>query len=256
MARGYPLGGLSLRSHACRGANHRCNRNNSSDCHVVPPWLGPLPAGSQVKQARSMLRNQKIHRTRGPTSCCGFAAPVSSGAYALSVACPLWVISGHMQCKRAYPLHIRKRTSSHSVGCNSSNDVVAVGRRCDRYSGALPLMQPPHAREGQPAPGENANDGLDTRHARIGARAPVRHKMAARHGRAGTESFRRALAARDAARGAPTRPENSGAAPWPRCSPELFVHAIDVLRGPSGRAERKRVEPQGAARPDTSATSH
>jgi hypothetical protein len=62
--------------------------------------------------------------------------------------------------------------------------------------------------------------------------------MAARHGRAGTESFRRALAARDAARGAPTRPENSGAAPWPRCSPELFVHAIDVLRGPSGRAER------------------
>jgi hypothetical protein len=54
------LGGFGLRSHANRGANYRCNRNYSTNCHVVPPWLGPLPPGSQVKQAGSMLRNKKI----------------------------------------------------------------------------------------------------------------------------------------------------------------------------------------------------
>jgi hypothetical protein len=64
---GLPLGGLGLRSHANRGANHCCNRNYSTDCHVVPPWLGPLPAGSQVKQAGSRLRNQKIIPDRGST---------------------------------------------------------------------------------------------------------------------------------------------------------------------------------------------
>jgi hypothetical protein len=37
--RNFPLGGLSLRSHAYSGADHRCNRNYSSDSHVVPPWL-------------------------------------------------------------------------------------------------------------------------------------------------------------------------------------------------------------------------
>jgi hypothetical protein len=57
VACGFPLGGVSLRSCAHRGADHRCNRNNSSDCHVVPPWLGPL-AGTQVKQAGSLLRNR------------------------------------------------------------------------------------------------------------------------------------------------------------------------------------------------------
>jgi hypothetical protein len=32
----FPLGGLGLRSHTHRGADHRCDRNYSSDCHVVP----------------------------------------------------------------------------------------------------------------------------------------------------------------------------------------------------------------------------
>jgi len=58
--RNFPLGGLSLRSHAYSGADHRCNRNYSSDSHVVPVVRGPLPAGSQIKQAGSMLRNQTI----------------------------------------------------------------------------------------------------------------------------------------------------------------------------------------------------
>ena len=37
---------------------------------MLSPWLGPPPAGSQVKQAGSMLRKQKLHRTRGPTTLC------------------------------------------------------------------------------------------------------------------------------------------------------------------------------------------
>ena len=56
---GFPFRGLGLRSHARRRADHHRNRNYSSDCHIVPPWLGPFRAGSQIKQAASMLRNQK-----------------------------------------------------------------------------------------------------------------------------------------------------------------------------------------------------
>jgi hypothetical protein len=43
---------------------------------MLSPWLGPLPAGSQVKQAGSMLHNQKI-------------SPDARSNYALSVVRPL-----------------------------------------------------------------------------------------------------------------------------------------------------------------------
>jgi hypothetical protein len=76
----FPLGGLGLRSHANRGANHRCNRNYSTYCHVVAPWLDPLPAGSQVKQVGSMLRNPKITAEHEVVQL-------------RFVACPLWVAS-------------------------------------------------------------------------------------------------------------------------------------------------------------------
>src|SRR4030095_13692937 len=46
---GLSLGGLGLRSHANCGANHRCNHNYSSDCHVVPPLFGRLPASLEIK---------------------------------------------------------------------------------------------------------------------------------------------------------------------------------------------------------------
>jgi hypothetical protein len=99
---GFPLGGLGLRSHANRGVNHCCNRNYSTDCHVVPPWLGPLPAGSQVKQAGLMLRNQKITRD-------------ARSNYALSVACPLWVKSRHDALNLGCPLYPRK--ADIGLGC-------------------------------------------------------------------------------------------------------------------------------------------
>jgi hypothetical protein len=35
--RDFPLCRLSLHSHAHRGADRRCDRNYSSNCHVVPP---------------------------------------------------------------------------------------------------------------------------------------------------------------------------------------------------------------------------
>ena len=69
---GLLLGGLGLRSHTNRGANHRSNRNCSTDCHVVPPWLGPLPTGSQVKQVRSMLCNRsRLPLASLPAHCAG-----------------------------------------------------------------------------------------------------------------------------------------------------------------------------------------
>src|SRR5262245_42902564 len=58
---------------------------------LSPRGLGPLPAGSQIKQKGSMLRNQKN-------------TPDARSNYALSVACPLWVKSRHMQCNSSCPL--------------------------------------------------------------------------------------------------------------------------------------------------------
>jgi len=93
--RDFPLGGLGLRSHARRGADHRCDRNYSKHCHVVPPLFGRLPASLEIKQAGSMLRN----RSKLPLLRCPRTIP----RLRLLVACPLWVKSRHSHCNR----HVR-----------------------------------------------------------------------------------------------------------------------------------------------------
>src|SRR5262245_42902562 len=62
--RAFPLGGFGLRSHANRGANHRRNRNCSSDRHVVPPWFGPASGGLTNQTKRIDVAQPKKHTGR------------------------------------------------------------------------------------------------------------------------------------------------------------------------------------------------
>jgi len=61
--RAFPLGGLGLRSHANRGANHRCHRNCSSDCHVVP-LVGLASGGLTSKTGRIDVAQPKNYTGR------------------------------------------------------------------------------------------------------------------------------------------------------------------------------------------------
>jgi len=48
-----------------------------------------------------------------------FASMVSAEISLLKGACPLWVISGLMQCKTACPLYPRKRTCAVQLGMSA-----------------------------------------------------------------------------------------------------------------------------------------
>ena len=78
---GLSLGGLGLRSHANCGANHRCNRNCSSDCHVAPfVWSASGKFKNKNRQGRCCATVPDYRWLRCPHISC---------AYALLVACPL-----------------------------------------------------------------------------------------------------------------------------------------------------------------------
>ena len=66
-----------------------------------PVVLGPASGGSLIKQ--KCCAAKKSHRL--------------SRVYVLS--CPLWVKSGHRQCKKACPLYPRKRTCAVQLGMSA-----------------------------------------------------------------------------------------------------------------------------------------
>src|SRR5262245_25940661 len=87
--RAFPLGGFGLRTHADRGANHRCNRNYSCDCHVLSPLVGPASDGRTSKTGRIDVAQPENYTGR-EVQLCLIASPGSAAWY-----CVALVVAGH-----------------------------------------------------------------------------------------------------------------------------------------------------------------
>ena len=68
----FPLGGLGLRSHAYRGADHRCDRKLFERLPCYPPWLAPASGGLINKTGRIEVVQPNIAPARGQLAV-GFA---------------------------------------------------------------------------------------------------------------------------------------------------------------------------------------
>ena len=113
VARQFPLGGLGWRCHAHRRADHRCNRNYSSDCHVAPV-VGPASGGLTNKSGRIDVAQPKISPDpKGPTSC-----PFRYRWILCTHACPLSANSGRMHCSKR---------SSYSITSSAHLDAIYFG---------------------------------------------------------------------------------------------------------------------------------
>ena len=89
---------------------------------MLSPVVGPASSGLTNKTGRIDVAQPKI--------------TLDPGVHALSVACPLWVISRHLRCKTTCPLYAQKRTcavhQSMSAKCQQRTSdplfsVVLVG---------------------------------------------------------------------------------------------------------------------------------
>src|SRR5262245_59717806 len=61
----------------------------------------------------------------------------------IAVSCPLWVISGHMQCKTACPLYPQKRTCAVQLGMSAlgqKQTSVRAGRRASKSEDARKVL--------------------------------------------------------------------------------------------------------------------